>query len=107
VARYGGEDFVVVLPDSDLQSASKKLDRLREKLSIKAIPITPQQNLTITFSAGITQWMDDQSLDNVLNQADELLYVAKHNGRNRVVTPQIQDSIDEMENNPPGPKLAK
>lgn len=89
VARYGGEEFVIVLPETSTQNAKVLAERLRvtiEKTSIKSL----NKTISITASFGIAG-LDDLSLmenlspDQLLSIADENLYKAKQEGRNRVV----------------------
>lgn len=73
LARYGGEEFGVILVGSSTQEALRVLDRLRE--------VTPRGQ---TFSAGLVRWDGVEDADEVVGRADEALYHAKHDGRNRV-----------------------
>ena len=83
-ARLGGEEFVVLLPSTDLGAAVKLAERLRA--SIAAIELQAcDQVLTITASFGCAVTADPSTtLTELLTAADALLYVAKRNGRNRV-----------------------
>ncbi|WP_432492426.1 GGDEF domain-containing protein [Kineococcus auxinigenes] len=75
LARWGGEEFLVVLPDRDLAGAAAVVDALRAR--------TP---LGQTFSAGVAQWDRTETLAALVARTDEALYEAKHAGRDRVVT---------------------
>lgn len=82
VARIGGEEFCIIMTDTDNELASHRLNKFREKLA--AAPITANgHEIWITASFGVTNFIDD-SLDLQLNRADKLLYEAKNDGRNRV-----------------------
>ncbi len=86
VGRYGGEEFCVVLPDMPIDAAIKAAERIRLRIkdeSNKRFPDGPR----VTASLGVAS-LDDQPADpDALNhQADEALYAAKQNGRNRVVS---------------------
>jgi diguanylate cyclase (GGDEF)-like protein len=86
-ARYGGEEFVIILPDTPLPGAMIVSERLRadvQSISFAA----PMQNLTITVSLGIATYPSDftDCTNSLLQQADEALYRAKRNGRNKVET---------------------
>ena len=86
-ARYGGEEFVVVMPDTPLDIALTVADRLREKMARDAIALSdPAATVTVTVSIGVacSQGPEDSS-NSVLKNADEALYRAKNEGRNRVV----------------------
>lgn len=82
VARIGGEEFCIIMTDTDNELASHRLNKFREKLA--SAPIAANGNdIWITASFGVTNFIDD-SLDLQLNRADKLLYEAKNDGRNRV-----------------------
>ena len=90
-ARYGGEEFVLVLPDASLAGGVTVAEHLREY--VQAISFKPpMKNLTVTVSAGVATFPSAQvdDVDSLIRQADEALYRAKQNGRNRVVA---MDSI--------------
>lgn len=92
VARFGGEEFVVLLRHTDLAGGVVLLDRLRGFVSEEPIAVpTPEGNQTIqvTFSAGITQLDQKSSGEQLLERADVALYEAKRTGRNRVVSRSV------------------
>lgn len=91
VARFGGEEFVVLLPEADLQEANRCAERLR--LAIQALTIRASNNELVhaTVSIGIAQVMlDEDSIEAALNRADKALYRAKHNGRNRLCVETLE-----------------
>ena len=85
--RYGGEEFVVVMPDTDTGFAYTVAERLRQSMETTPFPISRAPNkISITASIGIassTGGGDDS--DNLLHRADQALYRAKREGRNRVI----------------------
>ena len=86
--RYGGEEFVVVMPDTDMSLAYSIAERLRKSIETTPIVISRAPGtLNITISIGIagTQGPGDTA-EALLHRADQALYTAKRNGRNRVVT---------------------
>ena len=86
VARLGGEEFVVVMPETDLAIAAAVGERLRTAVAREPFTITSTgQRLFITISVGVAaaERVDDR--DGLLKRADEVLYLAKSSGRNRVV----------------------
>jgi diguanylate cyclase (GGDEF)-like protein len=83
--RYGGEEFLLVLPDTTQQSAVGMLDRLRAiiaELEWSAF----SAGMSVTMSAGVTVLRANENSDNVLARADSALYAAKAQGRNRIDT---------------------
>lgn len=83
IGRYGGEEFAVVLPDTDAVTAAKVLDEIRQRFSEIHYPAQPH-DLTCTFSCGIAEMSGGMDINTLSKQADEALYVAKRGGRNRV-----------------------
>ena len=85
--RYGGEEFVVVMPDTDAGFAFSVAERLRQGLESTPIPISRAPGkLKITVSIGIASTIGSQEApDAVLHRADQALYRAKREGRNRVI----------------------
>ncbi|POA48301.1 hypothetical protein C1893_10595 [Pseudomonas sp. MPR-ANC1] len=82
-ARFGGEEFVLLLPDSDEKQAVVLLDRLRTQWVEEALQ-TPQGILHSTVSIGLVETGAGQDLEHWIEQADLALYRAKKSGRNRV-----------------------
>ena len=80
VARIGGEEFLVVLPDCDDFSATAKAEKLRELIE----DLSPS-GLPVTASFGVAQLRTDDSYDSIFNRADMAMYEAKRAGRNCVV----------------------
>ncbi len=86
-ARYGGEEFVVVMPDTDVPFAYSVAERLRQQVAEKPFPVsTDARELRVTVSIGITASEGPHdTADALLRRADQALYRAKRDGRNRVV----------------------
>lgn len=82
IARWGGEEFVILLPDSDLISATKIAESLRHK--VEESDFSPMDK--ITCSIGVARWNEGETPDQLLHRVDEKLYHAKEEGRNRVVS---------------------
>ncbi|WP_237607721.1 sensor domain-containing diguanylate cyclase/phosphohydrolase [Roseimaritima sediminicola] len=84
VCRYGGEEFCVVLPGRDIRQAERQAEQIR--LRIEAIRLSEYQELRTTASLGVTDLSHEPSdPQDLINQADRCLYVAKRQGRNRVI----------------------
>jgi diguanylate cyclase (GGDEF)-like protein len=78
--RYGGEEFVVVLNNTDLETALTILERFRITIENYNFPQIGRK----TISIGVTEISDQTMLSNVIDRADKALYYAKKNGRNQV-----------------------
>ncbi len=85
--RYGGEEFVLVLPDTDISFAYMIAERLRQEIADEPFVVsTGKLNLNLTISIGVTASLSDgDTAESFLKRADEALYSAKRDGRNRVV----------------------
>jgi two-component system cell cycle response regulator len=84
--RYGGEEFVVVMPDTDMAVATMVAERLRRRIASEPFPIHHNAKVVeVTISAGIAASRDADAAADVLKRADQALYQAKRDGRNRVV----------------------
>ncbi len=82
VARFGGEEFVVLLPDMPAPEAQQFLTRMQRSLSA-ALFMHENKEVLVTFSAGVTAWRQGETLEAALERADEALYEAKRTGKNR------------------------
>lgn len=82
VARFGGEEFVVLLPDTEVAEAQQVLTRLQRQLTASLF-MHDGQDVFVTFSAGVTAYRPGERIEVALERADEALYEAKHAGKNR------------------------
>lgn len=85
IARFGGEEFVIVLPESDVEAGVQTMTRLQRALTKKFF-LHNNEKVLITFSAGVALRMPEETADAVIARADKALYQAKAAGRNRVFT---------------------
>lgn len=89
--RFGGEEFIILLPNTDLRQAITVAERLREMLATTPLILHDQSPLTITASFGVDQFSSNMSdsAKGFIQRVDTLLYQAKHNGRNFVAYPEL------------------
>ncbi|MEY4910724.1 MAG: hypothetical protein RL761_387 [Pseudomonadota bacterium] len=84
--RTGGEEFVLVLPSTDMNTAEVIAERLRKSVATKPFSIGNGKAIPVTISIGLAGIADSaDTLDRLLKRGDEALYIAKRDGRNRVV----------------------
>lgn len=81
VGRYGGEEFVIICPGTDMEQAVKRAERIR--LAVSRLNLQELESRQITASFGVTQAERGDSVESVLRRADKALYAAKHGGRNQ------------------------
>jgi diguanylate cyclase (GGDEF)-like protein len=82
IARWGGEEFLLLLPNVDGAAAVRAVDRLR--VAFGNFPWHGADDLRATFSAGVATRADDESVEALVERADQRMYAAKSTGRNRV-----------------------
>lgn len=85
VGRYGGEEFLILLPDTQPDDASAVIVRLQRELTRRFF-LADSQKLLITFSAGISRLQADEEPQAAIDRADKAMYAAKRAGKNRVLT---------------------
>jgi diguanylate cyclase (GGDEF)-like protein len=83
--RIGGEEFAILLPDTDAAGAARVAERMRSSLNEVAIPLSEGATIRVASSFGVAELARDQSGDDLLRSADAALYRAKDGGKNRVV----------------------
>jgi diguanylate cyclase len=91
-ARFGGEEFVLVLPGLAIAQATRALDSIRAALARQVVrrACDGARLGRIAFSAGVAQMRPDQCLEALLDRADAAVYAAKRAGRDRVL-PELPD----------------
>jgi diguanylate cyclase (GGDEF)-like protein len=83
LGRFGGEEFTVLLPGTNIDSARIVAEKLRHTMEHHSIKADAEQ-IYITISIGIAQYQPGDSIESWINTADERMYQAKRLGRNRV-----------------------
>lgn len=82
VARWGGEEFLILCPATDLTGARALAEHLREQIRRNQFTL---DNIEVTASFGVTDYRDDEDIEVTTQRADEALYQAKHSGRDKTV----------------------
>lgn len=87
VSRYGGEEFCIVCPDCGLEQAQRVAEKLCAGVREMDVELNAKEFVKVTFSAGVAIYpLDSSSIEGVITRADNALYQAKDEGRDRVVT---------------------
>lgn len=81
--RYGGEEFLLIMPQTSLQEAVNVVNRVFDFLRSKPLPTTAGE-IKVSISAGVVRAQDGEGVDQCIERADKLLYQAKNDGRGRV-----------------------
>jgi diguanylate cyclase (GGDEF)-like protein len=84
VGRYGGEEFVVVLPETDRAQGAETAERIRAAVAFRRLSLG-KADTHVTVSIGVAEFpTDGTTVDAIIDSADRALYLAKQRGRNRV-----------------------
>jgi len=84
VFRYGGEEFLIVLIETSKAEAYSIIERLRRKIQEKSIYLQKDEKVKVTISAGVAMYNGHPDYEYLIKVADDALYRAKANGRNRI-----------------------
>ena len=84
VYRFGGEEFLLCLPETGPEEARRVLERVRERIAGRPVTLGDGRELTVTISFGVTLMTPRRPLEELIERADKALYSAKEGGRNRV-----------------------
>ncbi|MDQ7043071.1 MAG: cache domain-containing protein [Sulfurimonas sp.] len=82
LGRYGGEEFLIVMPDTSLENALTISTRVKENIQNHHF----EEGIKVTVSLGLVQLRNNENIDELLKRADELMYTSKENGRNKITT---------------------
>lgn len=84
ICRYGGEEFLVMLPTTEIGMALETAERLRQMIAETTLTVESTKSIRLTISLGVAALNEEDSLDSLIYRADNALYIAKEEGRNQV-----------------------
>ena len=91
--RYGGEEFAVILPESEGDEALHFADRIRQAFESRASLAQPGQGMGVTVSIGVAQYKNRENITAFIKRADKNMYTAKNSGKNRIsYRPEYENS---------------
>ena len=90
LGRFGGEEFIVILPESTLEAAQRTAERIQDCVASLSFPELPDGE-RITVSQGLAIYQPGERIETTLKRADEALYIAKENGRNQIIVSDIPE----------------
>jgi len=93
VARFGGEEFAVILPNTDMQGALAALQKIKNKASSTMVNCDGHSLPMPTCSAGITVYHDKDTVESIMKRCDKALYIAKDSGKNKVEMLEFAQSV--------------
>jgi diguanylate cyclase (GGDEF)-like protein len=82
--RYGGEEFTVILPETNCEEAKTVAERIRNAVKADKFAPKAQNEVTITISIGVTEYSPEEELSAFIQRADKAMYTSKQEGRNKV-----------------------
>ena len=97
VGRYGGEEFIFCFPNIDMKGTHEILERIRSGIEKLSIRIDESNEIKITCSFGLSKMSADKSLVDIIEEADNAMYLAKKSGRNRI---KVWDKKETIKINP-------
>lgn len=83
--RFGGEEFIILMPETELESAFQKTEALRERVGHDPLVNFNGVDIPVTFSAGVALWDGKETIEALIGRGDKALYRAKRAGRNRTL----------------------
>jgi diguanylate cyclase (GGDEF)-like protein len=84
LARWGGEEFIIILQESDKERCAIALERIRLKVEQLTLE-TETSTVGVTITIGVTEYNGSKNLKDVINDSDEALYIGKEKGKNQIV----------------------
>ncbi len=93
ISRWGGEEFLVLTPSTDVKNAAIVAEKLRKMVETNAFKVAGQE-AHITITCGVTELCTNHQIEDALKQVDKLLYEGKNKGRNRVAVQKLEAKFD-------------
>ncbi len=95
--RFGGEEFVLMLPKTDIEIGKKIAERVRKEVSNIQVTLNDETNFKVTVSVGIAEKQDTHlTVQTLIDRADDAMYLAKNNGKNKVAVWQYKKNEKEL-----------
>lgn len=82
--RYGGEEFMIILPITELKKGVTVAEKIRKTFKVEVIPTTSGESVSLTISVGVAQFKQDEGVEDFVRRVDLLMYQAKKDGKDRV-----------------------
>jgi len=89
--RYGGEEFTLILPETDIAAAATVAERLRSAVALEEFHPVAGETVQLTISTGLAEYVPNEDLNSFVQRADKAMYEAKRQGRNMIAT-ESEDS---------------
>ncbi|MFC0445545.1 GGDEF domain-containing protein [Pseudidiomarina halophila] len=93
VGRWGGEEFLIVLPETDILTAEQVAERMRVAINGYNWRDNLKKDLSVTLSIGVSELGPNETLNRIISRADKALYISKSSGRNRVTKLNTETSL--------------
>lgn len=84
VARWGGEEFTLLLPETKLSGGAVIAEKIRSRVEETSSARCDGSEIMLTVTIGVTEYDDESGIDGSIKRADDALYIGKRDGRNRV-----------------------
>ncbi|MCY9697013.1 diguanylate cyclase [Paenibacillus alginolyticus] len=107
LARFGGEEFVIALPNTTVEQACATMQSILNKVRLNAVAQYEGQTFSITFSAGVAEWHEGMTVAEWVAKADDAMYQAKQQGRDRIVIASEEDEGTEHRKLTASPQIDK